>query len=98
MAGLSSAISPVTPAACREVFLMTRLGRSVRRGFGLIQPLLMQTRRNRWTALICLLGSHMNPSLAVGSAKDELNIDKISPKAFYLDQLVKGVPVVMKFF
>ena len=36
--------------------------------------------------VICLLGSYLNLSLAVGAAKDELNIDKISPKAFYLDQ------------
>ena len=32
------------------------------------------------------------------AAKDEINLDKVSPKAYYLDQLVKGVPVVMKSF
>src|SRR6185503_20923669 len=32
------------------------------------------------------------------SAKDEINLDKVSPKAYYIDQLVKGVPVVMKSF
>ena len=32
------------------------------------------------------------------AAKDEINLDNISPKAYYLDQLVKGVPVVMKSF
>src|SRR4030095_2850928 len=32
------------------------------------------------------------------AAKDEVNLDKVSPKAYYLDQLVKGVPVVMKSF
>jgi hypothetical protein len=32
------------------------------------------------------------------AAKDEINLDKISPKAYYLDQLLKGVPVVMKSF
>jgi len=30
--------------------------------------------------------------------KDEVNLDKVSPKAYYLDQLLKGVPVVMKSF
>jgi len=88
----------MNPAGCREVFLMTRLGRSVRRGFGLIQSLLLKAGRTHWMTVMCLLGSHLNLSLAVGAAKDELHIDKISPKAFYLDQLVKGVPVVMKSF
>lgn len=32
------------------------------------------------------------------SAKEEVKLDKVSPKAYYLDQLVKGVPVVMKSF
>jgi hypothetical protein len=34
----------------------------------------------------------------MAAAKDEVNLDKISPKAYYLDQLIKGVPVVMKSF
>ena len=32
------------------------------------------------------------------AAKDEINLDKVTPKAYYLDQLLKGVPVVMKSF
>jgi len=39
----------------------------------------------------------LNEGLAA-AAKDEINLDKVSPKAYYLDQLVKGVPAVMKSF
>lgn len=35
---------------------------------------------------------------AKGKDKDEVNLDKVSPKAYYLEQLLKGVPVVMKSF
>lgn len=34
----------------------------------------------------------------VAAAKGEINLDKVSPKAYYLEQLVKGVPGVMKSF
>jgi hypothetical protein len=77
---------------------MSKLERWVQHGFGPSAALPRQTRRNLWIPLICLLGSHLNLNLAVAAAKDELKLDKISPKAFYLDQLVKGVPVAMKSF
>ena len=47
-----------------------------------------------WVAVL-LLASNEGLTAA---AKDEINLDKVSPKAYYLDQLVKGVPPVMKSF
>jgi hypothetical protein len=46
-------------------------------------------------AIILVLA--LNVGLAA-AAKNEINLDKVSPKAYYLDQLVKGVPAVMKSF
>ena len=46
---------------------------------------------------VIILVLALNVGLAA-AAKDEIKLDKVSPKAYYLDQLVKGVPVVMKSF
>lgn len=45
--------------------------------------------------LACLV---IAPMSQAADKKDELTLDKVSPKAFYLEQLVKGVPAVMKSF
>src|SRR4030095_6407442 len=41
--------------------------------------------------LVFALSESLTPA-----AKDDINLDKGPPKAYYLDQLVRGVPVVMK--
>jgi hypothetical protein len=48
-------------------------------------------------ARVLILWLALNGGMAA-AAKDEINLDKISPKTYYLDQLVKGVPGVMKSF
>jgi hypothetical protein len=53
----------------------------------------LATKAARVLALVLILGEGL-----AAAAKDEINLDKVSPKAYYLDQLVKGVPVVMKSF
>ena len=53
----------------------------------------LATKVARVVALVLVLAEGL-----AAAAKDEINLDKVSPKAYYLDQLVKGVPVVMKSF
>src|SRR5262245_36766633 len=53
----------------------------------------LATKVARVLALVLVLAEGL-----AAAAKDEINLDKVSPKAYYLDQLVKGVPVVMKSF
>ena len=50
-----------------------------------------------WGSRLIILAFVLNEALTA-AAKDEINLDKVSPKAYYLDQLVKGVPAVMKSF
>lgn len=45
-----------------------------------------------------LLGALPGPPWVAAAAKDESILDKVSPKAFYREQIVKGVPVAMKSF
>jgi hypothetical protein len=48
--------------------------------------------------LLVLAVPATGPFAEAAAAKDELNLDKVAPKAFYLDQLMKGVPVAMKSY
>jgi len=58
---------------------------------------LVQQELSFKVARFIILVLALNEGLAA-AAKDEINLDKVSPKAFYVDQLVKGVPAVMKSF
>ncbi len=49
-------------------------------------------------ALQALLGFLLIVPVCVAADKEELNLDKVSPKAFYREQLLKSVPTAMKSF
>ncbi|MCI0422851.1 MAG: hypothetical protein L0387_12845 [Acidobacteria bacterium] len=75
------------------------------RQFSVEASLAFPSSRRKLACRVCclrlLLVTMFLPALNEGlaaAAKDEINLAKVSPKTYYLDQLLKGVPVVMKSF